>query len=171
MCLLAERGGAAASFHPQRVPAEEDEGEAAPERPEQQLPGARPLRWRGGGRGSHQPGSHQEQIQGGRRPEGWAQLDGHICVLSFLTKVLWSHWGVMNTLLFIFVPLSTQSRGSSEDLLIRQWGGLWWWQGPEADEGQEARQRWGGCNSIQFICIAQFHKLQICLGVLYNLYT
>jgi len=25
--------------------------------------------------------------------------------------------------------------------------------------------------SIQFICIAQFHKLQICLGVLYNLYT
>jgi len=26
-------------------------------------------------------------------------------------------------------------------------------------------------NSIQFICIAQFHKLQICLGVLYNLYT
>jgi len=24
---------------------------------------------------------------------------------------------------------------------------------------------------IQFICIAQFHKLQICLGVLYNLYT
>jgi len=26
-------------------------------------------------------------------------------------------------------------------------------------------------NSIQFICIAQFHKLQICFGVLYNLYT
>jgi len=26
-------------------------------------------------------------------------------------------------------------------------------------------------NSIQFICIAHFHKLQICLGVLYNLYT
>jgi len=26
-------------------------------------------------------------------------------------------------------------------------------------------------NSIQFICIAQFHKLLICLGVLYNLYT
>jgi len=26
-------------------------------------------------------------------------------------------------------------------------------------------------NSIQFICIAQFHKLQIFLGVLYNLYT
>jgi len=26
-------------------------------------------------------------------------------------------------------------------------------------------------NSVQFICIAQFHKLQICLGVLYNLYT
>jgi len=26
-------------------------------------------------------------------------------------------------------------------------------------------------NSIQFICIAQFHKLQISLGVLYNLYT
>ncbi len=42
--LLAERGGAAASFYPQRVPAEADEGEAAPERSEQQLPGARPLR-------------------------------------------------------------------------------------------------------------------------------
>jgi len=26
-------------------------------------------------------------------------------------------------------------------------------------------------NSIQFICIAQFHKLQICLRVLYDLYT
>jgi len=26
-------------------------------------------------------------------------------------------------------------------------------------------------NSIQFICIAHFHKLQISLGVLYNLYT
>jgi len=26
-------------------------------------------------------------------------------------------------------------------------------------------------SSVQFICIAQFHKLQICLGVLYNLYT
>jgi len=26
-------------------------------------------------------------------------------------------------------------------------------------------------NSIQFICIAQLHKLQICLGVLYNLYS
>jgi len=25
-------------------------------------------------------------------------------------------------------------------------------------------------NSIQFICIAHFHKLQICLRVLYNLY-
>jgi len=30
---------------------------------------------------------------------------------------------------------------------------------------------WVTFNSIQFICIAQFHKLQICLGVLYNLYT
>jgi len=29
----------------------------------------------------------------------------------------------------------------------------------------------GEFNSIQFICIAQFHELQICLGVLYNLYT
>jgi len=26
-------------------------------------------------------------------------------------------------------------------------------------------------DSIQFICIARFHKLHICLGVLYNLYT
>jgi len=26
-------------------------------------------------------------------------------------------------------------------------------------------------NSIQFICIAHFHKLQICLRVLYNLFT
>jgi len=30
---------------------------------------------------------------------------------------------------------------------------------------------YGSNYSIQFICIAQFHKLQICLGVLYNLYT
>jgi len=42
--------------------------------------------------------------------------------------------------------------------------------------GWEEGRRGGGegsiqFNSIQFICIAQFHKLQICLGVLYNLYT
>lgn len=60
MSVSAERGGASAGVDPQRVPAEEDEGEAAPEGPEQQLPGARPLRRRGGGRGGHQPGGHQE---------------------------------------------------------------------------------------------------------------
>lgn len=39
-----------------------------------------------------------------------------------------------------------QSRGASEDLLFRQWWRLWWWQSPEANEGQEARQWWGRCS-------------------------
>lgn len=32
---FAERGGTATSFHPQRVPAEEDEGKTTPEGPQQ----------------------------------------------------------------------------------------------------------------------------------------
>jgi len=40
-----------------------------------------------------------------------------------------------------------------------------------AESDKSNRYEYKQFNSIQFICIAQFHKLQICLGVLYNLYT
>lgn len=39
-------------------------------------------------------------------------------------------------------------RGAGEDLLIRQWWRLRWRQGSEANESQEARQRWGRCNNL-----------------------
>lgn len=46
----------------------------------------------------------------------------------------------------MFVYLSW-FRGAGEDLLIRQWWRLRWRQGSEANESQEARQRWGRCNN------------------------
>lgn len=40
LSVSAERGGTSARIHPQRVPAEEDEGKTTPAGPQQQLPGA-----------------------------------------------------------------------------------------------------------------------------------
>lgn len=69
------------------------------------------------------------------------------CLVSQVRQFSWSYWGLMNIFLFFPPPLPSRRRGASEDLLVRQWWRLRRRQGPEANEGQEARQWWGRCSN------------------------